>query len=86
MKVHLFDVKQSVFAHPFSDSSYNYGHNSESPQLKIPLSRITAIPIHLTLVHINKPEHFIFCLIVSPLSEGYVSTSTLISCDSSAHI
>lgn len=37
MKVHLFDVKQSVFTYPFSDSSYNYGHNSESPQLKIPL-------------------------------------------------
>lgn len=81
MKVHLFDIKQSVSAFPFSDSSYNYGHNSESPQLKVLLNWLLPVQIIGTLVQINKPEHLILCLILSPLSDDYASTSMLICCD-----
>lgn len=83
MNFHLFDVKQNIFAYSFSDSSYNYGHNSKSTKLKIPLSWISPVSINLALVQINKPEHFsVSAVIVSPLSEGYASTSMLICCDS----
>lgn len=75
MKVHLFDVKQSLFGHPLSDSSSHMDFacciKTEFLQPQMPLSSTSPVSINLTLVQINKPEDFAFpASVVSALSEG----------------